>query len=160
VKEAATQIPLVWAPNMSLGVNLLFAMAKQAAETLDDSYTVTIDETHHIHKKDAPSGTALRLGEKVAEGQGIPFTFGLSINGGAPSPEVSEDGILMRSFREGEVVGEHTVNFANEVELVSFTHHAHSRDALALGAIHATRWLSDKGPGLYDMQDVLGLSDL
>jgi 4-hydroxy-tetrahydrodipicolinate reductase len=154
VRSAAQRVPVVLAPNMSLGVNLLFALVERAAATLGMGYRVEIDETHHIHKKDAPSGTALRLGEKAAAGRGQDPRSAL-----APDPKgpVAGDRIVIRSHREGEVVGEHTVAFSDPGETVELTHRAHSRDALAMGALHAARWVVGKSPGLYDMQDVLDL---
>ncbi len=157
VREVAQHIPVVWAPNMSPGVNLLFAMAERAAALLGPSYQVTIDDTHHIHKRDAPSGTALRLGEKVAEGAGVSFEKVYVHDEGGVQDEYPDGSIAIRSYREGEVVGDHTVCFDGIGERVSLTHHAKSRDAFALGALQAAVWVVDKKPRLYDMQDVLGL---
>jgi 4-hydroxy-tetrahydrodipicolinate reductase len=156
VNQVAETIPIVWAPNMSLGVNLLFATVKKAADVLGTGYSVEIDETHHIHKKDAPSGTALRLGEKVAAGQGHDFNYVLATDAN-PDVEAPPDKIRMRSRREGEVIGDHTVSFESEGERVEFKHHAETRDAFALGALRAATWVATQKPGLYDMQDVLGL---
>lgn len=154
--KASASIPVVWAPNMSLGVNLLFAMVKKAASVLGNGYRVEIEETHHVHKKDAPSGTALHLGRRVAEGLGADFE---SIKLFSPdNTQVSSDGrILMRSHRIGEVIGDHTVSFENEGERLEFTHHAVNREAFAMGALRAALWVERRKPGLYDMQDVLGL---
>jgi 4-hydroxy-tetrahydrodipicolinate reductase len=158
VERAAGKVPVVWAPNMSLGVNLLFAVAKRAASVLGAGYQVTVDETHHVHKLDAPSGTALRLGEKVAEGAGVRFDDVMIHDEGGQQDRYPEGSIAIRSFREGEVVGDHTVAFENAVERVSLTHNAFSRDALAMGALHAAEWVCSRRARLYDMQDVLGLS--
>lgn len=160
LQEAAGTVPVVWAPNMSPGVNLLFAMAERAAALLGPSYRVTIDDTHHIHKQDAPSGTALRLGEKVAEGAGVAFADVYVHDEGGKQDRYPDGSIAIRSFREGEVVGDHTVCFDGIGERVSLTHHAKSRDAFALGALQAALWVVDKSPRLYDMQDVLGLRAL
>ncbi len=160
VDKAAGTIPIVWAPNMSLGVNLLFAMSKRAAAILGDSYAVRIDDTHHIHKKDAPSGTALRLGEKVAEGAKVRFEEALLHDEGGTMDSYPDGRIVIRSFREGEIVGDHTVRFDGPGECVELVHHAKSRDAFAFGALHAARWVCSKRPRRYDMQDVLGLCDL
>jgi 4-hydroxy-tetrahydrodipicolinate reductase len=160
VRDASGKIPIVWAPNMSPGVNLLFAMAERAAALLGPAYKVTIDDTHHIHKKDAPSGTALRLGEKVAEGAGVPFEDVYVHDEGGRMSSYPAGSIAIRSYREGEVVGDHTVCFDGIGESVSLTHHAKSRDAFALGALQAALWVVDKKAGLYDMQDVLGLRSL
>ena len=159
VNSAAGKVPIVWAPNMSVGVNLLFAVAKRAASVLGAGYQVSIDETHHIHKLDAPSGTALRLGEKVAEGAGVNFDDVMLHDEGGTLASYPEGKIAIRSFRDGEVVGDHTVRFANAVERIELMHHAESRDALAMGALHAAQWVSSRRPRLYDMQDVLGLRE-
>lgn len=157
VKKAAAKIPIVWSPNMSLGVNLLFAMVKKAASVLGDRYRVELDETHHIHKKDAPSGTALRLGEKVAEGMNWDFKNKM-VHDPAGAGNIHAPGkIVIRSHREGEVVGDHTVSFENNGEKVEFTHHAWSREAFAMGAFRAARWVRGKKPGIYDMLTVLDL---
>lgn len=160
VDRAAGSVPVVWAPNMSLGVNLLFAMACKAAAVLGVSYNVVIDETHHIHKKDAPSGTALRLGEKVAEGAGVRFEEVMLHDEGGLLDTYPPGRIAIRSHREGEVVGEHTVVFDGAGERITLSHHAKSRDALAIGALHAAKWVCTRRPRLYDMQDVLGLRDV
>lgn len=157
VLAAARRVPIVWAPNMSLGVNLLFAAVEKAASVLRTGYRVELEETHHAHKKDAPSGTALRLGEKVAAGRGQDFAAAMLHNPLEPAVELPPDRIVIRSRREGEVVGDHTVAFENKAERIEFTHRARSRDAFAMGALHAARWVAGRAPGLYDMQDVLGL---
>lgn len=156
ILKASNEIPIVWAPNMSLGVNLLFAAVKQAGAVLR-GYTVDIDETHHVHKKDSPSGTALGLGENVADGMGTDLGKIMKhVEGDVPA-ERSEGDILIRSHREGEVFGDHSVVFENAGEKISFTHNLKSRDALALGALKAAEWVVTRRPRLYDMQDVLGL---
>ncbi len=157
VDEAAKVIPIVWAPNMSVGVNLLFSLVEQAAKALGLDYDVEITEAHHKFKKDAPSGTALRLGEKVAQGRNQNFrdvtVFGREgLGGERPRGEIG-----IHAIRAADIVGEHTVLFATEGERVELTHRATSRDALAKGALQASLWLAGKKPGLYDMQDVLGL---
>ena len=158
VSDAANVIPIVHAPNMSLGVNLLFAMVKRAAAVLGPDYAVDIEDIHHTRKQDAPSGTAIQLGRKVAEGTGRNF------DAVWVHDEEGRDGIhdpariVIRSHRRGEVVGDHTVSFAHPFETVEFTHHAWSRDAFALGALRAACWVCARKPRLYDMQDVLGLA--
>ena len=159
VQQAANKVPIVWAPNMSLGVNLLFAMSKRAAQVLGPDYRVIIEDTHHIHKLDAPSGTALRLGEKVAEGAGVDFKSVYIHDEGGKQESYPAGSIPIRSFREGEVVGDHTVAFENDGERIELTHHAWSRDAFAMGALHAAKWVATRRPRLYDMQDVLGLAE-
>ena len=157
VARASAHIPIVWAPNMSLGVNLLFAMVRKAAAVLGRGYSVDIDETHHVHKKDAPSGTALRLGEKVAEGWGTDFGRVMRHEEGGSTLSAEPGHILIHSHREGEVVGDHTVRFDIGGESVSFTHRAFNREAFAMGALKAAAWVVSQRPRLYDMQDVLGL---
>ena len=166
IRDAARTLPIVCTPNMSLGVNLLFALVKNSAAVLGMDYRVELDETHHVHKKDAPSGTALRLGEKVAEGRGQDFrnvmihepgrTHEDDICEDEPEPHPA-DKIVIHSHRSGEVVGDHTVSFANEGETLELTHHAWSREAFAMGALRAAQWVVGRQPGLYDMQNVLGL---
>jgi 4-hydroxy-tetrahydrodipicolinate reductase len=157
VKQAAGKVPVVLAPNMSLGVNLLFSMVRKAASVLGPNYRVEIDETHHVHKKDSPSGTALKLGEKVAEGLGVDFKNAMAHDADGVLRKHPVGKIVIRSHREGEVVGDHTVSFGNEAERIEFTHRAWSRESFAIGAIRAARWVVGRKPGLYDMQDVLGL---
>jgi len=157
VMKCTEKIPIVWAPNMSLGVNMLFAAVKKAGEVFGSSYSVEIDETHHIHKKDAPSGTALGLGKKVAEGLGIDFESNWLHDEGGEQGLKDSSKIVIRSHREGEVVGDHTVSFESHGERIEFTHNAWSREAFAAGALRAACWLNGRHAGLYDMQDVLGL---
>lgn len=157
VRKCAEKIPIVWAPNMSLGVNLLFACLKKAGEVLGKGYAVEIEETHHIHKLDAPSGTALGMGRKVAEGLGVDFAANYVHDEGGKRGIKDPGKIVIRSYREGEVVGDHTVSFASPGETIEFTHHVWSREALAAGAIRAAAWIRGRTPGIYDMQAVLGL---
>lgn len=157
VSRASANIPIVWAPNMSLGVNLLFAMVRKAADVLGRAYSVDIDETHHVHKKDAPSGTALRLGEKVAEGWGTDFQRIMRHEDGGNTLRAEPGHILIHSHREGEVVGDHTVRFDIGGESLALTHRAFNREAFAMGALKAAAWVVSQRPRLYDMQDVLGL---
>lgn len=160
IREFSRKIPIVWAPNMSLGVNLLFSLVRKAAEILQTGYRIEVDETHHIHKKDAPSGTALRLAEKVAEGLGTDLKSAMvhipdPPEGGAPAQ--AQGRIVVRSHRRGEVVGDHTVSFENDGERIEFTHLARNRESFAGGALYAAQWVKGRAPGLYDMQNVLGL---
>jgi len=157
VDQAAKDIPLVSAPNMSLGVNLLFALVEKAGKALGLDYDVEITEAHHRYKKDAPSGTALRLGEKVAQGRNQNFrdvaVFGREgLGGERPQGEIG-----IHAIRAADIIGDHTVLFATDGERVEISHRATSRDAFAKGALHAAAWLVGQKPGLYDMQDVLGL---
>ncbi len=157
VAEAASEVPVVLAPNMSVGVNLMFKVAADVARVLGDAYDVEIVETHHRFKKDAPSGTAVRLAEAVA---------------GALGRDLERDGVFGRkglvgergrreigvfAVRAGDVVGEHTLVFGGLGERFEITHRAHSRDTFARGAVRAAAWLVGKPPGLYDMAAVLGL---
>jgi len=158
VNRAADKVPIVWAPNMSVGVNLLFAAARKATEVLGQDYRLAIDETHHVHKKDAPSGTALRLAEILAEARGEKLGDAMVQDPENPQDAALRDKIVVCSHREGEVVGDHTVSFDNPMERIELTHHAWSRDTFARGALVAARWICTRKPRLYDMQDVLGLS--
>ncbi|ROR32081.1 4-hydroxy-tetrahydrodipicolinate reductase [Inmirania thermothiophila] len=159
VEEAAAEIPIVFAPNMSVGVNLCFRLAELAARVLGDAVDVEIVEAHHRHKVDAPSGTALRLGEVVAQALGRDLTacavYGREGHTGARPREQ----IGFATIRAGDIVGEHTVLFAAEGERVEITHRASSRMTFAAGAMRAAAWVVGRPPGLYDMQDVLGLRD-
>ncbi len=150
-------IPCVMAPNMSVGVNLLFKLAGIAAEILGDDYDIEITETHHRYKKDAPSGTANRLAEIVADAldRNLPedARYGrVGITGERTSKEIG-----IHALRIGDVAGEHTVSFGTIGERIELTHRLQSRDALAKGAVHAAKFLSTAAPGFYDMQNVLGM---
>ena len=155
ISAHAQKIPLLMAPNMSVGVNVLFQLVTECAAALGPAYECEVLELHHRMKKDAPSGTALRLAEAAARGQGLtPENFVYSRHGdtGARVPGT----IGMQTLRGGDVVGEHTVYFIADGERLELTHRATSRDNFARGAVRAARWLHGKAPGLYDMQDVLG----
>lgn len=155
--EAAREIPIVFAPNMSVGVNVLINVLKQTARLLGEGYDVEIIEAHHRHKVDAPSGTALRLGEAVAEAYGRDLAavavYDREGHTGARDPNT----IGFATVRGGDVVGDHTVLFAGIGERLELTHKASSRMTFAQGAVRAAIWLAHQPPGLYDMQDVLGL---
>lgn len=154
--QVAQRIPLVVAPNMSVGVNLVFQTAAHLARVLGAGFDVEIVETHHRMKKDAPSGTALKLAEEVARATGrSEANYCLAREGQTGVRPSAEIGI--QSLRGGDVVGEHTVLFFGEGERVELTHRATSRDPFAAGALRAAAWLIGRAPGLYDMQDVLGL---
>lgn len=155
--DAGRDIPLVFAPNMSIGVNVLLGVVAQTARLLGNGYDVEIIEAHHRHKVDAPSGTALRLGEAVAEAYGRDLAqvavYGREGHTGERDPQT----IGFATVRGGDVVGDHTVLFAGIGERVELTHKASSRMTFAQGAVRAANWLQHQPPGLYDMQDVLGL---
>src|SRR5712692_1441227 len=156
VAEFARRIPVVMSPNMSVGVNLIIKMAGQLARSLGDGFDVEIVEAHHRMKKDAPSGTALRLAEEIAGVLGRKSsTFRTARVGQVGERPAGEIGI--QSIRGGDVVGEHTVIFFGEGERVELIHRALNRDQFAKGALRAARWVIAQPSGLYDMQDVLGL---
>ncbi len=158
VRRVAAKTAIVWAPNMSLGVNLLFAMAHRAATVLED-YNIEIIETHHRHKKDSPSGTALRLAEAAASARGLNLNDVATHGRKGQVGERPETQIGIHAVRGGDVVGEHTVFFAGDGERVELTHRASSRDCLALGALRAALWIVGRRSGLYSMQDVLDLKE-
>ena len=153
----AQQVPVVLAPNMSVGVNLLFKLVLEAARTLGDDYDVEIVETHHRLKKDAPSGTALRLAEVAAEALGLDRERDLVRTRDGQVGERPRRTIGVQALRGGDVVGDHTVFFLGQGERLELTHKATSRGNFAQGALRAARWVVRQPPGVYDMQDVLGL---
>jgi 4-hydroxy-tetrahydrodipicolinate reductase len=157
VRAASGLVPVVRAPNMSLGMNLLFSMVEKASAVFGTAYKVEINETHHVHKKDAPSGTALRLGEAVARGRQQDFESALVHEPGTTGHDHPGEKIVIHSHREGEVVGAHSVSFVNETERIGIEHDAFTREAFAMGALRAAEWVVGRSPGLYDMHDVLGL---
>lgn len=159
IAQAAREIPIVFAPNYSVGVTVLLSLVKQTAALLGDDYDVEIVEMHHRHKVDAPSGTALRLGEAAAEGLGRNL-YDVAVYGreGAEGPREQQT-IGFATLRGGDVVGDHTVVYATEGERVELTHKASNRNTFAKGALRAAQWLVDQPAGLYDMQDVLGLKN-
>ncbi len=157
VVEAARHIPIVMAPNMSVGVNLCFKLLDTAARVLADEVDVEIIEAHHRHKVDAPSGTALRMGEVIAEALGRELSTCAVYGREGHTGERPRRSIGFETIRAGDIVGEHTVMFAGLGERVEITHKASSRMTFAKGAVRAAGWLRERGPGLYDMQDVLGL---
>jgi 4-hydroxy-tetrahydrodipicolinate reductase len=158
IGERAREVPMVLAPNMSVGVNALFRLVGEAARALGPSYEVEIVETHHRAKKDAPSGTALRLAEVAAEALKLDraSSFVYERHG---EPGARRAGTIgLQALRGGDVVGDHTVYFLADGERLELTHRATSRDNFARGAVRAARWVTGKPPGLYDMQDVLGFA--
>ena len=157
IEKAARHTAIVQAPNMSLGVNLLFALTEQVARALDPAYDIEIVEMHHKHKVDAPSGTALGLGRAAAAGRGVDLeAVAQRARDGQTGPRKSGN-IGFAALRGGDVVGDHTVIFATEGERVELTHKAANRQIYARGAVRAALWAGDKSPGLYGMADVLGL---
>jgi len=157
IAAAAADVGIVFAPNMSVGVNLCFRLLELAARVMGEDADIEIIEAHHRHKVDAPSGTALRMGEVVAEALGRDLAKVAVYGREGQTGERDRRTIGFETIRAGDVVGEHTVWFATVGERVEITHKASSRMTFAKGAVRAARWLSDRPAGLYDMQDVLGL---
>jgi 4-hydroxy-tetrahydrodipicolinate reductase len=157
IAAAAQSIPVVFAPNMSVGVNLLMKLAEIAARVLDDGYDIEIVEAHHRHKVDAPSGTALGLGRTVAAALGRDHDEVAVYGREGVTGERDAQTIGYATVRGGDVVGDHTLLFAGIGERVELTHKASSRATFAAGALRAAKWLQGRAPGLYDMRDVLNL---
>ncbi len=157
IKKSAKKIPIVFSPNMSIGINLLFILLKKTAEVLGDEYDVEIIEAHHRYKKDAPSGTALALAEIIAKAMGTELNRAGVFSRKGMIGERKRGEIGIQTVRAGDIVGDHTVLFATEGERIEFTHRATSRDNFARGAIRAAKWVYRRNPGLYTMLDVLGL---
>jgi 4-hydroxy-tetrahydrodipicolinate reductase len=155
IKEASRKVACIVAPNTSVGVNLLFRVAAEVARALGDEYDIEIVETHHRFKKDAPSGTARRLAQGIAEALGRDLRKDAVYGRNGETGERPEKQIGIHAVRQGDVVGEHIVSFASLGERVELVHKAHTRDTFARGAIRAAKWLRRRSPGLYDMRDVL-----
>jgi len=156
-EKFAAKVPLVLAPNMSVGVNACFKLLKEAAKILGDGFDVEIVELHHNKKKDSPSGTAVRMGEVVAEALGRDYNQVANFHREGMCGERGKQEIGMQTVRGGDIVGEHTVYFIGMGERIEISHRAMSRDMFARGAVRACQWLAGKAPGIYDMQDVLEL---
>jgi len=159
IHDAAKDIAIVFAPNMSVGVNLTFKLLDIAARVLGDTVDIEVIEAHHRHKVDAPSGTALRMGEVVADALGRDLKDCAVYGREGQTGERDRKTIGFETIRAGDIVGEHTVMFADIGERVEITHKASSRMTFANGAVRAAQWLNDYDKGLFDMQDVLGLRD-
>ncbi len=157
IRDAAKTIPIVFAPNMSVGVNLLMKLAELAAQVLQDGYDIEIIEAHHRHKVDAPSGTALGLGQAVAHALDRDLAQCAVYGREGVTGERDSRTIGFATVRGGDIVGDHTLLFAGIGERVELTHKASSRATFAQGALRAAKWLQGRAPGLYDMRDVLGL---
>ncbi len=157
IAAAAQEIPVVFAPNMSVGVNVVFRLLDVAARVLDQGYDVEIVEAHHRHKVDAPSGTALRMGEVVAQALGRDLKDCAIYGREGVTGERLQSTICFATVRGGDIVGDHTVMFCGQGERVEIGHKASSRMPYALGSLRAARFLADRACGLFDMQDVLGL---
>jgi 4-hydroxy-tetrahydrodipicolinate reductase len=160
LKSLSANFPCVQAPNMAVGVNVLFKLAAKTASILGDDYNIEIVELHHNKKKDAPSGTALKLAEMAASGVNRDLAkVGVYERNGIIGERTVEE-IGVQTVRGGDIVGEHTIYFAGPGERIEITHRAHSRDNFAQGAAKAAAWVADKEPGMYTMFDVLDLLDL
>jgi 4-hydroxy-tetrahydrodipicolinate reductase len=158
IATLARQAAILVAPNMSVAVTLAFSLLRTMAKALGDDYDVEITEVHHRYKKDAPSGTAVRMAEIVAEALGRDLRkVGVYGREGLPGERSAKE-IGVMSLRSGDVVGEHTVSFGTLGERLELTHRAHSRDTFARGALRAVRWIAARAPGLYSMHDVLGIA--
>lgn len=159
IRFAANHARIVKSGNMSLGVNLLAALVKRVAQTLGPEFDIEILEMHHRYKIDAPSGTALLLGQAAAQGRGVELAKASVRARDGHTGARPEGHIGFQALRGGSVVGEHAVIFAGQAERIELAHKAESRDIFARGAVKALLWAKDKKPGLYSMADVLGLGD-
>ncbi len=155
VAAAAGQVPVLHAPNFSLGVNLVFRLAGQIAEALGADYDIEVVEAHHNQKADAPSGTAKRIAERICEATGRDAAHDV-VHGreGRTGPRTRQE-VGMHALRMGSVVGDHTVHYGSPYERIELTHRAQTRDVFAAGALHAAKWLAGKPAGTYSMEDVL-----
>ena len=158
IAEAARDIPVMLAPNMSVGVTLMLNLLQHAAQVLREGYDIEIIEAHHRHKVDAPSGTALRMGEVIAEALGRDLDAVAVFGREGVTGERKDTTIGFATVRGGDIVGDHTALFAGTGERLEITHKASSRATFAMGALRAARFLGTKSSGLFDMRDVLGLS--
>jgi len=157
VAKFVKKIPCVLSPNMSVGVNVCFKVLADLAKILGPDFDAEIVEWHHRLKKDAPSGTAVRMGEVVAGALGRNYREVAKFHREGITGVRTNEEIGMQTVRGGDIVGEHTVFFIGMGERIELTHRAHTRDMFARGAVRAAKWVTGKNPGLYDMQDVLGL---
>lgn len=157
IQAAAQRIPIVFAPNMSVGVNVLMKLAEIAAQALHEGYDIEIIEAHHRHKVDAPSGTALGLGRTVAKALQRDLATCAVYGREGMTGERAAETIGFATVRGGDIVGDHTLLFAGIGERIELTHKASSRATFAQGALRAAKWLQGRAPGLYDMRDVLNL---
>ena len=157
ISVCAKKIPIVFSPNFSIGVNTLFWLTQKAAEILGPGFDLEVVEMHHRLKKDSPSGTARRLAEILAGVRGLSYEKDVRHGREGMVGERTKTEIGMHSIRGGDVVGDHSVIFANTGERLELTHKASSRESFSKGALRAAKWAAKKPTGLYDMQDVLGL---
>ena len=157
LKKASEKLAIVFAPNMSVGVNVTFKLLEIAAKMLNQGYDIEIIEAHHRHKVDAPSGTALKMGEVIAEALGERLDDVAVYAREGHTGERKEGSIGFATIRGGDIVGDHTVLFAGDGERIEISHKSSSRQSYAQGSLRAARFLQNQASGLYDMQDVLGL---
>ena len=158
--KAAGETQIFWAPNMSMGVNVLLALVEKASAALNEDFDAEVLEMHHRRKVDAPSGTALALGRAIAQGRGVELNdVSRRVRDGITGERVRGE-IGFAVLRGGDVVGDHRVIYASDNETVELVHSASSRQIFAAGAVRAAFWLQDKPPGLYGMRDMLGLHDI
>ena len=160
VQQAAKHIPIVWAPNMSVGVNLLLHLVQTAAKVMGQSADIEIIEAHHRYKKDAPSGTAMAIGASIAKALDRDLAKVAVYGREGITGEREQQTIGFATVRGGDIIGDHTALFADLGERLEITHKASSRNTFAQGALRAAVWLQNKQAGLYSMQQVLGLADL
>ncbi|WP_199449801.1 4-hydroxy-tetrahydrodipicolinate reductase, partial [Vibrio harveyi] len=160
IDESAQQLGIVMAPNYSVGVNLVFKLLEKAAKVMGDYCDIEVIEAHHRHKVDAPSGTAIGMGEAIAGAMGNKLSDVAVYAREGITGERSRDEIGFATIRAGDIVGEHTAMFADIGERVEITHKATDRMTFANGAVRAAAWLADKPAGFFTMQDVLGLDEL
>jgi 4-hydroxy-tetrahydrodipicolinate reductase len=159
LQAAGKKIPIVWASNMSVGMNVLFRMVGKVAQMLGDDYDIEIVESHHRYKKDAPSGSALTLAKNIAGQTGRDWPA-CAVYGRKGKDSLRQAGTIgMHSVRAGDITGEHSVIFSTLGETVTLAHRAHNRYTFASGALRAARWVAGKGPGVYSMGDVLGMKE-
>lgn len=157
LKSLATEVPCVFSPNMSVGVNVLVNTIGKVAKSLGETYNIEVIEAHHNKKKDAPSGTALKLAEALADGMEWDLKeVGVYARHGITGERQTRE-IGMQTIRAGDIVGDHTVIFGGPGERIEITHRAHTRDTFARGALRAAEWVVQQPPGLYSMNNVLGL---
>ena len=158
IKSASAKIPLIYATNMSVGMNVLFALAGKVASMVGEEFDTEIIEQHHRFKKDAPSGSALTLAENICNAAGKKFPDCITYDRSGKDALREEGSIGIHAVRAGDITGKHDVIFSTLGETVTLSHTAHSRDTFARGALLAAKWLIGKKPGLYSMADVLGIS--
>lgn len=157
IRQLSCEVPVVSAPNMSVGVNLLFSLLPQLVHVLERDFDIEIVEAHHRFKKDAPSGTAMKMAQIIAQARGLRLEEAAQYGREGLPGERKADEIGIHAVRAGDIVGDHTVIFGGLGERLEVTHRAHSRETFARGAVRAALFLAKKAPGLYTMQDVLGL---